>query len=273
MNQAPTPNPAEMYQQYFVPAMFLPWANILLNRAAPQPRERVLDVACGTGVVARAVSPLLVPGGQVVALDSNDAMLAVARAQPAPEGDSIQWQNGDAMALPFTEGAFHLVLCQHGLQFFPDRAGAVREMARVLQPGGRAAVIVLQSLDRHPVFDALMRSVAQHLGRPVTEVTTPFCLGDAEALRGLFVAAGFGTVELFTDTITASFAEPERFVPLAVASSAAAVPAFQELAAPERAALLKAVATDVDAALQPYRTADAIRFPMFAHVVVATKKV
>ncbi|WP_202635762.1 class I SAM-dependent methyltransferase [Rugosibacter aromaticivorans] len=172
MNQPQPKNPAETYEHYFVPAMFLPWTALLLRHAAPQSRERVLDVACGTGIVTRQVAPLVGADGQVVALDMNPAMLAVARALPVPPGAAIQWQEGNAMALLFPDGVFDIVLCQHGLQFFPDRAGAVREMRRVLAPGGQAVVIVLQALARHPVFAALMESVAHHLSLPVSAVMT-----------------------------------------------------------------------------------------------------
>jgi len=123
MNSRQPKSPADTYEHYFVPAMFLPWSTILLSHAALQARERVLDVACGTGIVARQVAPLVGTEGQVAALDMNPAMLAVARSIPVTPGTTIRWQEGNAMALPFTEGAFDVVLCQHGLQFFPDRAG------------------------------------------------------------------------------------------------------------------------------------------------------
>lgn len=270
MNQSQAMNPAEMYEHYFVPAMFQPWAAVLLDHAALQARERVLDLACGTGVVARQVAPLVGAEGAVVALDMNPAMLAVARARPAPSGATIQWQEGNAMALPFQEGGFDVVLCQHGLSFFPDRAGAVREIRRVLAPGGRALVIVLQALEQHPVFEALMTSVARHLALPLASVMTPFALPDADALRNLFTEAGFQKVEILPESTTVRFLEPERFVPLAVMSSAAAVPAFAQLAAPERAALIESVRADVEPVLSRYREADAVTFPMFAHIAVAT---
>jgi len=250
--------------------MFLPWATILLRHAAPQSRERVLDVACGTGIVSREAAPLVGTGGQVVALDMNPAMLAVARALPAPSGAAIHWQEGNAMALPFADGTFDVVLCQHGLQFVPDRGGAVREMRRVLVPGGRALVIVLQALSRHPVFEALMESVASHLSLPMSAVTTPFALSDAEELRLLFTSAGFKTVEIHPEPTTVRFPESQRFVPLAVTSSAAAIPAFACLEAPERAALLETVRTDVESTIRKYREVDVVTFPMFAHVAVAT---
>src|SRR3990167_1691132 len=222
MNQPQPRNPAETYEQYFVPAMFLPWATILLRHAALQSGERVLDVACGTGIVARQAAPLMGAGGQVVAVDMNPAMLGVARALQAPSGATITWQEGNAMALPFPDGAFDVALCQHGLQFVPDRAGAVREMRRVLAPGGRALVIVLQALARHPVFEALMESVARNLSLPVSAVMTPFALCDADELRTLFTAAGFKKVDIIPESTVVRFPEPERFVPLAVTSSAAA---------------------------------------------------
>lgn len=270
MNQPQPRNPAETYENYFVPAMFLPWASILLRHAAPQSGERVLDVACGTGIVARQAAPLVGANGQVVALDMNPAMLAVARTLPVPSGATITWQEGNALALPFPDGAFDLVLCQHGLQFVPDRAGAGREMRRVLAPGGRALAIVLQALARHPVFEALMESVASHLSLPVSAVMTPFALSDAEELRTLFTSAGFKAVDILPETTTVRFPEAQRFVPLAVTSSAAAIPAFAQLQAPERAALLEAVRTDVESTIRKYRDVDVISFPMFAHIVVAT---
>jgi len=269
MNAPQPKTPAETYEQYFVPAMFLPWATILLRHAAPRPGERVLDVACGTGIVARQAAPLVGTGGQVVALDMNPAMLGVGRAQRAPSGAAIDWREGSALTLSFADGTFDVALCQHGLQFFPDRAASVREMRRVLASGGRAVAIVLQALARHPVFEALMKSVARQLSLPVAEVMTPFALDDAGELRGLFAAAGFGRVDVVPESTTVRFPDPERFVPLAVASSAAAVPAFAQLEAPARAALLEAVRREVEPTLRNYRDAGHVSFPMYAHVAVA----
>lgn len=200
----------------------------------------------------------------------NPVMLAVARTLSASAGATITWQEGNAMALPFPDSAFDVVLCQHGLQFFPDRRGAVREMRRVLAPGGRAVVIVLQALTRHPVFEAFMESVARRLSVPVSAVMTPFALCDAEELRTLFTVAGFKKVNILPESITVRFPEPERFVPLAVTSSAAAVPAFAQLEAPARAALLETVRGEVEPTIRKYRDGDAVSFPMFAHVAVAS---
>lgn len=266
MSMPSSPNPADMYENYFVPAMFRPWATVLLSLATPKPGERVLDVACGTGVVARAAAPMVGAKGQVVGLDLNPAMLALARSLPAPPGAQIQWMAGNAVQLPFEDASFDAVLCQHGLPFFPDRTAAVCEMRRVLAPGGRALAVVLQSIAQHPVFETLMGSIARHLSLPITSVATPFAMSDAEQLRALFIAAGFKTTDIVAKSIVARFAQADRFVPLAVMSSAAAIPAFFGLLAPERAALIQAVAADIGPTVQQYRQGDTIEFGMFAHI-------
>ena len=174
------------------------------------------------------------------------------------------------MALPFPDSTFNVVLCQHGLQFVPGRTIAVREMRRVLAPAGRALVIVLQALELHPVFDALMQSVADHLSLPLSAVMTPFALSNAEELRSLFTAVGFMNVDILTERTTVRFPDAQHFVSLAAASSAAAVPAFAQLAEPERVALLENVRADVEPAIRNYCEADVVSFPMFANIAVAT---
>jgi ubiquinone/menaquinone biosynthesis C-methylase UbiE len=269
MNQPKRMNPAETYEEYFVPAMFLPWVTILLRRAAPKLGERVLDVACGTGIVARGAAPLVGVDGKVIAVDLNPAMLAVARALPAPSGATITWQESNAMSLPFPDSTFNLVLCQHGLQFVPDRMIAIQEMHRVLAPGGRALVIVLQDLARHPVFEALMESVARHLSLPLLSVMTPFVLSDPDELRTLFTMTGFKKVDIYSESIPARFPTPERFVSLAVASSAAAVPAFVQLEAPARAALVETIRVEVEPIIQRYRENNYVTFPMYSYIAEA----
>ncbi len=127
-------NAAEIYQRALVPAIFGPWAPRVVELAGLRPGERVLDVACGTGVVARLAAEAVGADGRVAALDMNPGMLAVAAAVPA-KGAAIEWIEGSAEALPFADAGFDAVCCQLGLQF-PDREGALHEMARVAVPGG-----------------------------------------------------------------------------------------------------------------------------------------
>jgi ubiquinone/menaquinone biosynthesis C-methylase UbiE len=269
MNLSQTKTPAEMYAHYFVPAMFRPWADILLRHADLQFRERILDVACGTGIVARLAAPLAGSEGHVAALDFNPAMLNVAQSVPAPSGEKIEWREGSAMALPFADRNFDVVLCQHGLQFFPDKVGALREMYRVLTPTGRALIIVLESLQKHPVFDALMTSVARHLSLPIGAVTLPFSLSDDDKLREMARDAGFEEVNIIPATSVMTFPEAFQFVPLAVMSSAAALPAFMQLQGPEKAALLDTVRQEVEPIVKAHQSGDTVSFPMYAHIISA----
>ncbi|MEO8005645.1 MAG: methyltransferase domain-containing protein [Betaproteobacteria bacterium] len=271
LNASSPESPFTTYEQYFVPAMFQPWAAALLRRAGLKPNERVLDVACGTGIVSRQAAPLVGEGGRVVGLDMNAAMLSVARSLARPAGAEIVWQEGNAMSLPFDAESFDVVLCQHGMQFFPDLARSIREMHRVLAQDGRAVAMVLQGLDRHPVFKALMESVARHLAIPLSAVMTPFSLSNWETLKTHFISAGFKEVTHFQETIEARFPEPPRFVPRSVLSSAAAIPAFAALEPSERAGLIAAVAADLGDVMAAHLRAGSIAFPMFAHVAVANK--
>lgn len=268
---APQRVAAETYERYFVPAMFRPWSVLLLQAAALTRGERVLDVACGTGVVARAAAPLVGADGHVAAVDVNPAMLAVAQELPPATGAAIGWHEASALQLPFADASFDAALCQHGLPFFPHRPAALAEMRRVLAPGGRAVVMVLQGLALHPLFAALMESVARRLSLPPAAVDVPFALGDEVALRALFVAAGFATTAVHAVTSTMHFGDPEQFVGMTVMSSAAAIPAFAALQAAERVGLVTAVREDVGAVLARYRQADTLDLPMFALIAVASR--
>ena len=125
---------AEAYEHYLMSTFGDAWTQTLVQLAAPAEGDRVLDVACGTGAVARCSAPLVGPTGRVVGLDLNPGMLTIARGMPAPEGIPIEWREGNATALPFPNASFDLVCCQQGLQFFPDRTAALGEMFGVLAP-------------------------------------------------------------------------------------------------------------------------------------------
>lgn len=263
------PNPAEVYEAYFVPAMFEPWARLLVEIADLRPGERVLDIATGTGVVARHAASSVGTTGLVTAVDINPAMLAVARAVPTSGGAPIDWVQGSALALPVGDASVDVTLCQHGLTFFPDRAAALREMRRVVAPSGRSLTMVLQALDRHPVFEALMTSVAHHLDAPLSAVAMPFALPDADELRALHLTAGFERVQVMPVSATMRFADPERFVPMAVMSSAAAVPAFATIDPTQHGALMLAVTRDTADVVEQHTSAGFVVFEMHAAVAVA----
>jgi ubiquinone/menaquinone biosynthesis C-methylase UbiE len=144
-----TGSAAEVYERELVPAIFGPWAPRVVALAAPAAGERALDVACGTGVVARLVAERVGREGQVAGLDLNPGMLAVASGLPVA-GAPTGWVQASAVRMPFPDRSFEVVCCQLGLQYFPDRPAALAEMARVLAPGGRLAAMLWRSIDHSP---------------------------------------------------------------------------------------------------------------------------
>jgi ubiquinone/menaquinone biosynthesis C-methylase UbiE len=158
----------ELYERYLVPAITSVWAVDLVERARPKPAEAVLDIACGTGVVARLAAER-VKTGRIVGLDFNAGMLAVARSRPNA-GAPIEWFEGSAIELPFSDASFDLVLCQLGLQFFPDRPLALREMKRVLSPSGRVALSVYGPIEHTPAAYAFVQALDRHLGPQASKI-------------------------------------------------------------------------------------------------------
>ncbi len=157
-------NPAEGYESYMVPTLFGPCARILIQAADPKPGEHVLDVGCGTGIVAREVASRLGAPGAVTAVDLSANMLDVARAAAAREDLTIEWREGNAEQLPFPDGAFDLVLCQFALMFVTDKAAALSEMRRGVTESGRVLISVWQGLDRHPFYQTLHNVIQQRVG-------------------------------------------------------------------------------------------------------------
>jgi ubiquinone/menaquinone biosynthesis C-methylase UbiE len=183
---------AQAYDDLFVPALFGQWAPQLVDCARVHPAQSLLDVACGTGVVARTARDVVGPGGRVVGVDLNPAMLDVARrARP-----DLEWIQGDAEDLPFADAEFDVVLCQSALFFFPDAARAVAEMARVTVPGGVVALQTYAPLTEQPAYGPFVDLVADHVG-PEARVLlgTYWSQGDLDGLLRLTSAAGMSLLE------------------------------------------------------------------------------
>ncbi|MCR4266910.1 class I SAM-dependent methyltransferase [Nitratireductor sp. ZSWI3] len=185
---------AENYQRFFVPSIGAPVADDLIGVAGLQPGERVLDVACGTGVVTRRAADRVGADGRVAGLDVNPGMLAVARSQTPPDM-SIEWYEARAEAMPIPDEAFDVVLCQMGLQFVADRHAALQEMRRVLVAGGRAILAVPGPT---PQIFAIMRdALAGHIGpKAALFVDLVFSMHDVGELRELMRSAGFEKVDV-----------------------------------------------------------------------------
>lgn len=187
-----TSEAAELYERFFVPALFAQWPSRLLELASVERGDDVLDVACGTGVLARAAKAEVGPTGTVQGLDVNSGMLAVA-ARTAP---AITWLSGRAEELPVADRTVDRVLCQFGLMFFSDRAAAVREMARVLRPRGRVCVATWSALAESPGYGALVDLIDEMFGSEHAQaLAAPFNIGTSGALRDA-MSVGFDRVEV-----------------------------------------------------------------------------
>lgn len=182
------------YQAYFVPAIGGPIAEDLLGAAKLKPGERVLDVACGTGVVTRLAAERVGASGKVTGLDLNPGMLAVARST-TPETPAVDWVEASAESIPLEDGSYDVVLCQMGLQFFGNKLAALREMHRVLAPGGRAHLNLPGPTPR--LFAIMREGIAHHLGQEgATFMDLVFSLHDGGELRDLMESSGFREVTI-----------------------------------------------------------------------------
>ena len=254
---------AELYERYSVPYMMGPWAPELVELAALRRGERVLDLACGTGLLARLAAPEVGPTGQVTGLDFNSGMLAVARTLPSPSGASITWAEGSAMAMDLPDASFDVILCQQGLQFFPDKPKALREMHRVLAPGGRIRLSVWKSAGPYNI--AVGEALEKHVG---TETATKYrasrVVPDAEELHRLLLETGFRAVEVRPCSMIIRLPSIEKFVLEHLSSSpvAGSVAALKE----EGRAIL---AKQVKSALQPFAEGDGVAVPDETNIAMA----
>lgn len=186
--------PAEVYDQLFVPALFRQWGPVVAAAAYVKAGDRVLDVGCGTGALTLAAADLAGPKGSVAGLDASPEMLAVARRKTA----RIEWIEGRAEALPLPSGGFDAVVSQFALMFFEDRAGALREMMRVMVPGGHLAVAVCDAIENSPGYAVLANLLERLFGKTVADgFRRPFVLGDPERLLNISRDAG-----IFNATVT-----------------------------------------------------------------------
>lgn len=243
-------NPAEQYERYWVPVVHGPFAADLVERVQPRPGERVLDVACGTGVVARTIARRLAGNGSISGLDINPMMLDVARNTAADEGHAIDWREGSAEALPFDDASFDLVVLQQALQLVPDKAAAVAEMFRVLVPGGRVAVSAWTTIERNPVDQIVAEAFDRHIGARILDVL--FSLGEPETFASLFAAAGFEDIDVQPVSIPARYPSAAEYVELIVVGVVAAVPSLRDLPEDEQSRLSSAIQADISSRLEPF---------------------
>jgi len=256
-----TNDAAEIYEARFVPALFAQWAPQVMAAAGVAPGERVLDVACGTGVLAREALPWVQPDGRVTGIDCNAGMLRVARRLAPP----IEWRQGAAEALPFGDGAFDAVVSQFGLMFFEDRVRALAEMWRVLAGQGRLVVAVWDRLEHSPGFAGLHDLLRRICGEPAAaELALPFALGETDELERLCSSAGIEGATISTLAGTARYPSIEGWLAVNIRGWT-----LSELVDDESyAALLEAAGSDLAETIQPDGS---VAFAVPAHLIQARK--
>lgn len=170
---------ARTYEDFFVPALFGQWPDRILTASDLGPGDDVLDIGCGTGVLARAAARSLGANGSVTGVDVNNDMLTVASDTP----EVVSWRCAPAEQLPFGDDSFDRVLSQFALMFFDDRPAAVAEMARVCRPGGSIAVATWADIERSPGYADMVRLLDRLFGPVAADaLRAPFCIGEPDAL-------------------------------------------------------------------------------------------
>lgn len=247
---------AEIYDRDFVPALFGQFAPMLAEAAAVKAGDKVLDVACGTGIAALAA--LERGAGSVIGIDINPGMLAVARVKT----DRVGWIEGTAEALPFEDGRFDAVLCQFALMFLSDRTRALREMARVTRPGGRIALLTWEALDRSPGYDRLVPLVRGIVGPEAAEaLCAPFVLGNPADIDAELGRAGLEMAEHRILTGTAWHGSLDGWIDTEIGGWTLA-----DMVSPEQLVALKAAAAPI---FTQYISGDGrVAFPAPAHLIL-----
>jgi ubiquinone/menaquinone biosynthesis C-methylase UbiE len=201
--QFTNPSVPKAYDEFFVPTLFQPWAVLLLDEVQLRPGDRVLDVATGPGTVARLAAQRIGSGGRVSATDIAEPMLDIARSKPHPsKAAPIEYLQSPAAPLAAPSATFDAVLCQQGLQFFPDRAGALREMRRVLKPHGRIAIAVWTEIARNEIFASYHAALRATAPPELADLmNAPFSWPSGTALKAVAEDAGFREIRLITPSL------------------------------------------------------------------------
>ncbi|SLN23549.1 Demethylmenaquinone methyltransferase [Roseovarius albus] len=251
------------YESLFVPALFSQWTGHLLQKSGVTAGSSVLDVACGSGVLARAALQKSGTSGRVVGVDPAPGMIAAAR-EVEPH---IEWILGSAEDLPFADGSFDCVISQFGIMFFQDRLKALQEMFRVARAGGHLAIAIWHSIDQNPAYKDIVALLDQYVSSKAGDaVKIPFCLGHPEDVEGWLAQVGYENIAVETRTEQASFPNTRTMVEVELRGW---LPLFDIHLTDEKIAdiLMKS-----DATLSKYAspTGEAV-FPTSAYIITARK--
>jgi ubiquinone/menaquinone biosynthesis C-methylase UbiE len=253
----------QIYEQLLVGPLFRPFAEDLIARLNPGAGDSLIDVACGTGIVARVARERTGPAARIVGVDASAPMLAVARDVDA----TIDWREGNAMALPVSgDERFSLLTCHQGLQFFPDKVAAVQEMRRVLAPGARLAIGTWRPLTEAALFSELHPIAERQLG-PVVDVRHSF--GDANAILRLLTDAGFQKVQVETISHDIRMSDAMVFARLNATALASMSEKAKLMTEADRQQAIERIVTDSAATIARYATNGALVFALSTNLATA----
>ena len=187
----------DIYEQYIVPAFSGAWAEDMVRRAKVEEGDRVLDVACGTGIVSRRVYEVMGSRVHLTGVDVNDSVLEKGRDICNRNSIPVNFYQGSAGALPFNDASIDVALCQQGLQYFSGRSESLVDIRRVLTPGGRAVFSVWRPLEYSPFYHTLHRALELYVSKTAAGMlAAAYSLGDPREVRALFTSAGFLKIDI-----------------------------------------------------------------------------
>ena len=260
-----TTDVAEFYESALVPLIFRPYASDMAARAKDLQPQSVLEVACGTGVVTRALAAALPDECSIVATDLNEAM--VAHGQLVGTSRPVTWRQADVVALPYPDETFDVVVCQFAVMFFPDRVAAYREIRRVLRPGGTFLFNVWNSIEHNEFADVVTQAVGALYpdDPPLFLARTPHGHGSPAEIETDVTRAGFEKCLLFQQDEVSSAASPE----LPAIAHCQGTPLRNEILKRESRDLDRATAVATDALRSRFRDED-LEGRISAVIVVAS---
>jgi SAM-dependent methyltransferase len=254
---------AQIYEEQKVPAMFAPLARATLDAVRLSENDVVLDVACGTGILARTIRDRVGPKISIAGVDLNEGMIAAARSITDGASAPIRWEVADATDTPFEDAAFSVVFCQQGIQFFPDDQAAVREMHRLLKPGGRAVITVWAGIS--PFFRALANGIERHVDAKTAELSlAPFAYDGAHRLPAILSSAGFDHVNVEKISVDRFIGPPSIGVPKEIMSNTVG-----PTVSAKGDAVMQAIAKEVESECARFMRGNDLVVPQAADLVIA----
>jgi len=257
---------AQAYEDHLVGAVFGPWAQRVVDLGAPKPGETVLDVACGTGIGARLVAPMISPAGCVISTDLDAGMIAVgkksAEAANLPADVTLNWHVRPAEQLSVDNASIDLCVYMQGPQFVTDPPAAMKAAHRALKPDGRLAASMWNKMPTNKGHHAIAEALA---ARGIKPAMKPFSMGNPDVARSLFADAGFDITYFDTAEFPANFPSVKDFVSGVAAGAPATRHAIAQLSPVDHGAFI----SDVQETLAPYVSANGVALPTSAHLILA----